>query len=64
MINLMYVIELIWVDVGENILDFVVLIHYMECEVYEQTRCFIEHKNKKLIKIKDLLVYQHDQENY
>jgi hypothetical protein len=47
MINLMYVIELIWVDVGENILDFVVLIHYMECEVYEQTRCFIEYKNKK-----------------
>jgi hypothetical protein len=38
MINLMYVIELNLVNVEENILNFVVLKHYMEYEVYEQTK--------------------------
>ena len=38
MINLMYVIELYLVNVVENILNFVVLKHYMEYEVYEQTK--------------------------
>ena len=34
----MYVIELNSVNVEENILNFVELEHYMEYEVYEQTR--------------------------
>ncbi len=38
MINLMYVIELNLVNVEENILNFVVLKHCMEHEVYEQTK--------------------------
>ncbi len=61
----MYVIVLNLVDVEENILNFVVLKHYMEFEEYEQTKfrllffVYIEKFN-----INNLLVYQHDQENY
>jgi hypothetical protein len=38
MINLMYVIELNLVNVEENILNFVVLKHYTEYVMYEQTK--------------------------
>lgn len=63
MINLMYVIVLNLVNVEENILNFVLLIHYMVYVMYERT------KLKSFVfwfflNINHLLVYQHDQENY
>ncbi len=49
MINLMYVIELNLVNVEENILNFVVLKHYMEYEVYEQTKFILIRQINKSI---------------
>jgi hypothetical protein len=50
--------------VEENILNFVVLKHYKEFEEYEQTKfryfAFLKYRKTK----NDLLVYQHDRENY
>jgi hypothetical protein len=64
MINLMYVIVLNLVNVEENILNFVVLIHYMVHVMYEQTKLIFYIKKKHRIKFENLRVYQHDQENY
>jgi len=62
MINLMYVIELNLVNVEENILNFVLLKHYMEHEVYEQTKFIFRIKNS--IKERVALSHLFDPKNY
>jgi hypothetical protein len=51
----MYVIELNLVNVEENILNFVLLKHYMEHEVYEQTKFIFRIKNS----IKERVALRH-----
>ena len=70
MIDLMYVNELKLVNVEENILNFLVLKHYMEYEVYEQTEKKKKRRRNQTIRkifidrFSFLLVCQHDRENY